>query len=144
MPEQNIYSLLNVILLDSSFNREWTLSMNNPAFKGHSAVNVNHQQSPGHLHVFLELRYTAGIEDDKPEMQAFIKMVGVFTIPENPVPPLETFANINGPAIIFPFLREHLASVSMKAGINPIILQPINFVQKNGNDSETATLAEKQ
>lgn len=56
-------------------------------------------------------------------------MLGVFEFGENLSLPLESFANINAPAIIFPYIREHLSNVSMKAGIQPILLPPINFVQ---------------
>src|SRR5208282_409540 len=41
---------------------------------------------------------------------------------------LETFCNINAPAIIFPFIREMISSMSLKAGVQPILIQPINFV----------------
>lgn len=49
---------------------------------------------------------------------------------------LQQFADINGPAIIFPFLREHLASMSLKAGIPPIMLPPINFIKLSASKTE--------
>jgi preprotein translocase subunit SecB len=42
---------------------------------------------------------------------------------------LDNFTNINAPAIIFPFVRELIASISTKAMIGTILLQPVNFVQ---------------
>lgn len=68
-------------------------------------------------------------------------MVGLFTVPNNSPLPIEVFTNVNAPAIIFPFLREHLASISMKAGIQPIMLQPVNFVKNSEvekNESENS------
>ena len=58
-------------------------------------------------------------------------MVGIFECPtETDVQlSIENFSKVNAPAIIFPFVREHLASVSMKAGINPILLPAVNFVK---------------
>jgi preprotein translocase subunit SecB len=41
---------------------------------------------------------------------------------------LSDFAVVNAPAILFPYMREHIASLSAKAGLNTIILEPVNFV----------------
>jgi len=41
----------------------------------------------------------------------------------------DEFGKINGPAIIFPFIREQLASLTLKAGIGPILLPSVNFVR---------------
>jgi preprotein translocase subunit SecB len=40
----------------------------------------------------------------------------------------EEFTSINAPALIFPYIREHITAITQKAGIKPIIIQPINFV----------------
>lgn len=39
------------------------------------------------------------------------------------------FVNVNAPALIFPFIRETISSLSQKAMVGPILLQPINFIQ---------------
>ena len=47
---------------------------------------------------------------------------------------LETsFASINAPAILFPFIRAYVSTITINAGLNPIILPTINFagVQEN-------------
>ncbi len=41
---------------------------------------------------------------------------------------VEPIAKINCPAILFPFLRESVADITRRAGFNPLILPPINFV----------------
>ncbi len=41
---------------------------------------------------------------------------------------IEPFAEINCPAILFPFLRECIADITRRAGFNPLILPAINFV----------------
>ncbi|MCC8426952.1 protein-export chaperone SecB [Mucilaginibacter sp. UR6-11] len=123
------FSLVNIILLESNFVRDWILNLDNPKFKNNVDIKVNSQRNEEHLSVIIDLSYSAGLEGGKTEMKADIKMVGVFTVPEQSELPVETFTNVNAPAIIFPFLREHLASLSMKAAINPIMLQPVNFVK---------------
>ena len=46
---------------------------------------------------------------------------------------MEEFGRINGASIIFPFLREHIANLAMKAGLGPIMLPPVNFQKLNKN-----------
>ena len=41
----------------------------------------------------------------------------------------ERFSHINAPAIIFPFVREVIASLTSKAMLGAILIQPVNFVQ---------------
>lgn len=122
------FELLNVTLLESNFKRDIEINYTSSDFKSNIDINVGNKIKDNVLFVELSLTYFAGIDDNK-EIQAFIKMVGVFQCPENPALPIETFGKINAPAILFPFVRENLASISMKAGINAILLPPINFVK---------------
>lgn len=41
--------------------------------------------------------------------------------------PLAQFAEENAPALMFPYLREFISSTTLKAGMNPIVLPPINI-----------------
>ena len=57
-------------------------------------------------------------------------MVGIFEcIGESQLKDYEKFGKINGAAIIFPYIREHITNLSMKAGLGPIILPPVNFTK---------------
>jgi preprotein translocase subunit SecB len=56
-------------------------------------------------------------------------MIGVFICDSDAIIPIDQFAKANGPAIMFPFLREHLASITLKAGISPILLPSVNFIR---------------
>jgi preprotein translocase subunit SecB len=40
---------------------------------------------------------------------------------------LKKFSEINAPAHLFPFLREVVANTSLKAGVSPLLLPPINL-----------------
>lgn len=44
---------------------------------------------------------------------------------------IDNFANINAPAIIFPFVREEIASFCSKSGVGNVLIQPVNFVELN-------------
>ncbi|MEI9920030.1 MAG: protein-export chaperone SecB [Bacteroidota bacterium] len=52
----------------------------------------------------------------------------------------QNFCNINAPAIIFPFIREIIASQTMKAGVQPVVIQPINFVELAKSDDKKVTI----
>lgn len=43
---------------------------------------------------------------------------------------IDRFVNINVAAMIFPFVREHLATTTMKAGMAPIFIPSINFIER--------------
>jgi preprotein translocase subunit SecB len=56
-------------------------------------------------------------------------MVGVFEcVGESELKDYDLFGRVNGAAIIFPYIREHISGLSLKAGLGPIILPPVNFV----------------
>lgn len=58
-------------------------------------------------------------------------MAGFFEMLGEPAPEadLARWAHVNCAAIIFPFLREHLSSMYVKANLGPFLLPPINFEQ---------------
>lgn len=47
-----------------------------------------------------------------------------------------TFVSINAPAILFPFIRAYISTVTINAGLNPIILPTINFAGLLENKKE--------
>jgi preprotein translocase subunit SecB len=48
---------------------------------------------------------------------------------ESPLTDFEEFGKVNGAAIIFPFIREHIMNMSLKGGIGAVILPPLNFTK---------------
>ena len=52
---------------------------------------------------------------------------GIFTIKNIPDDGMEAVTSITCPNILFPFAREAIANFTVKAGFNPVQLQPINF-----------------
>ncbi len=126
--EKSSYKLLNIILIESQFKREPQITLEAKDFNNKISINVEHQITDNNLFVTVSLNFDAGILDTK-QIVALIKMLGIFEYIEDDVLPVKDFAKINAPAIIFPFIREHLASTSMKAGISPILLPPINFIK---------------
>lgn len=127
--EQNAFKLLNIILIESSFKREPQIDFENKNLHNNINIDINKSKEDTNiLYVTVSLDFDTSIEDKK-YITSKIKMLGAFEIGENLPLSIENFATINAPAIIFPFIREHLSNVSMKAGIQPILLPPVNFVQ---------------
>lgn len=59
-----------------------------------------------------------------------LTMVGFFEFSESITEDLRRqYATINGPAIIFPFLRETLADLVRRAGFPPLLLPVTNFIK---------------
>lgn len=52
---------------------------------------------------------------------------------------LDTFSNINCPAIIFPYVRETIADITRRAGFPSLHLNPINFVELDRERRKQAT-----
>lgn len=67
--------------------------------------------------------------------QMSIDMVGKFIIaPSDEQEELsddkvEKFLRVNAAAMLFPFLRERVANASLGAGLSPLLLPPMNFVE---------------
>lgn len=127
MANSDSYKFLNIILLESNFKRKEEIEASD--LPQSINIDIGNQLEGSKLFVVLTLDFLAGTEED-PIIASNIKMVGIFETSngENVLNP-EYFGQVNAPAIIFPFIREHLASVSIKAGITPILLPPINFIK---------------
>ncbi|MFM9941970.1 MAG: protein-export chaperone SecB [Hyphomicrobiaceae bacterium] len=52
---------------------------------------------------------------------------GLFKIENAPPEALEPILNINGPALLFPFLRRIVADISREGGFPPLLLDPVDF-----------------
>jgi preprotein translocase subunit SecB len=53
-------------------------------------------------------------------------------------------ARINCAAMIFPFLREAIADVTRRAGMSPLLLPPVNFLELFKNKPAPPTQATKK
>lgn len=122
------YRLLNIFLLESNFKRDITIDLEESGVESDVDIEADDQIVENRMTIVITISFSAGSKGKK-GITAKIKMLGIFDQPENPDFLIRGFGKINGPAIIFPFIREHLATVSMKSGISPILLPPINFVK---------------
>ena len=123
------YKLISITLTESYLKREEKVIFEQEGGTPFG-INVAFQINENILYSVVTVSINESDKNNSSGINIKITMVGAFEIDDNSQFPIEQFANINAPAIIFPFIREHLASLTMKAGINPpILLPPINFVK---------------
>ena len=141
MQKQDTYKLLKIMLIESNFKREPKIDFNNKAKKSDVNIEIQNSREDDKI-IVIETVTFKSYTSDKIDVQAKIKMVGIFEACDTPPVSIKQFVEINAPAIIFPFIREHLSTVSLKAGITPILLPPVNFVElaKIKNTTNAPTL----
>lgn len=122
------YNVEYIILIESSFLRIGS-TIDGMVDLTHE---INLQATPhettedNKFSVTLTLVYTGKYLDNS-ICNATIKMLGGFE--KYGVPPLtdDKFKAINAPAIIYPFIREHLHNMCQKAGVPNVLLPTVNF-----------------
>jgi preprotein translocase subunit SecB len=138
-------TIQSVILVESNFKRKDIIDFQK---KQSQTVDIrpSHNIAPGEKEIYcmLEIKYSTSYEGETEILvEALIKMGGIFQ--NHGVPQdfdLTKFGAINAPAIIFPFIREHLSSLSVNAGLSPVLLPPVNFValaSQNSGKAENPT-----
>jgi preprotein translocase subunit SecB len=102
------------------------------------AVNVDFNQGENLLSMLMGIRLSNSNAPFNFEVQG----VGAFKFEKKPSDKtLETLAGINCPAIMYPYMREFIAELTMRGGNTPLHLPPVNFValaeQKKRQQEET-------
>lgn len=79
---------------------------------------------------FTELTTTLRlIADEKEVLKLESTFVGIFSVVEdNENMDIEEYMNSHSPALMFPYIREHISNITQKSGIKPILLPPINIL----------------
>jgi len=79
----------------------------------------------------LQMVMQVSLTEESGALEAICTMVGHFLcVPECENLSLSDFAKANAPAIIYPYCREIISNTTLRAGINPVILPPFNFVAR--------------
>ncbi len=126
------FQIKNLILLESSLHR-----VNDVIFDENMRNDFNINVEVGvkeNIITVIEEAILTQKNQDIEQVKIKVRMVGIFecvgkTLLDN----FEEFGKINGAAIIFPYIREHIANLSLKSCIAPIILPPINFTKMKKN-----------
>jgi preprotein translocase subunit SecB len=127
--DQGGIKIIHIILLESQFRRVSTVTIDGTQ-KLEIKIEVGSSNDSSSRRILSEVTLNATSKyNDEIQIEAKIKMAGIFEYENVTEEFLATFSKINGPSIIFPFVREHLTSLMQKAGVQPIIINPVNFVE---------------
>jgi preprotein translocase subunit SecB len=122
------YKVETVILLNSSFSRKITGEVKDYSIT--NEINITPEAHESSLDnkfgVTLTLDYK-GLQDDLVICTSKIQMAGIFEKFGEPPLSEDSFKKINAPAIIYPFIREHLHNLCLKSGISNVLLPTVNF-----------------
>ena len=67
------------------------------------------------------------VEKDKIMFLIEVKQAGVFQLRNIPQEDVEAMLGVACPNILYPYLREVVSDVAVRAGFAPVILSPVNF-----------------
>ena len=127
-PKSGGYKVENVSLLESVFSR--VINFDSKDGEITNEINIDSQAlesiESNKFGVTLELNFE-GKQADKIICNSKIKMIGIFEVIGEPALTEDVFKRINAPAIIYPFIREHLHNICLKAGIVNVLLPTVNF-----------------
>ena len=117
------------MLTESQFSRKANIDFAN------SKQEITFETGVGTKDNIVNVKLTTSVINklqDEVQYKIEVTMVGVFKRDgESKITSNDDFGRINGAAIIFPFVREHIANIALKAGLGSIILPPVNFTEVN-------------
>lgn len=93
-------------------------------------LQLNNQQETiedGLFEVLLTVTVTAKLKNDKVMFLVEAQQAGIFKIQNVAEPEMTQVLSIACPNIIFPYLRETVSDVVVRAGFPPVMLNPVNF-----------------
>lgn len=127
-PKGTGYKIENILLIESKFNRKTEISFQGTPFK--NDIKIDNESNGGdddaRFAVILTLNFNAK-QGDEVVYSISVKFAGIFEKLGETAVPIDTFKSINAPAIIYPFVREYVASLTLKAGIGNVLLPAVNF-----------------
>jgi len=122
------FQINNLILVESLFSR-----INNVVFEDNIIndfnINVEVAVNEKVITVAEEATLVQKFQNIE-QVKIRVRMVGIFeSVGDNPLMDFEEFGRVNAAAIIFPYIREHITNLSLKAGIGAIFLPTVNFTK---------------
>ena len=125
------FQLKSIILVDSHMSRKPNVNFKELQLDVEIGTGVGVKDNVVNVKLSVNVKQ---MENGIAQSEMSATMVGIFEkTGESPLNDMEEFGRINGASIIFPFLREHIANLAMKAGLGPVMLPPVNFQKLNKN-----------
>ena len=130
------YKILNLALLESHFERVSTITFDLEKVTRDSETSIDIQKISEEQVLVTETLTFSQTFENIVEFSVRIKMIGVFEKEGETDLSIDDFARINAPAIIYPYIREHLSNLTTKAAVGTILLAPYNFIIKESVNTE--------
>lgn len=126
----NKIQISDVILIESLFNRERMFDFKDEKLDQGIEVGINSNINSDESKAEVQLTITYSLKA-KEEVAATAKvmMAAVFHFDNYKEIPIERFCEVNGAAIIYPYIRVHITNITNKAGMMPVVLPPLNFIK---------------
>ena len=125
------FELLSVALLKASFERPLDLEFSGEHVKTSTSIKVTFritEEPNSQIEVELTVEVDVPTTEGRQPMQVSATMLGIFFPHGNPPEGVvNSFGNVNGPAILYPFVREAIANLTIKGNVAPILLPTMNF-----------------
>lgn len=128
-PKGSGYKIQNIILIESTFHRKVDINFDGTPFENQIDIQKDSydiENEENKFGVNLTIVFDAH-QHGEVSFQIKVKMAGLFEKQGETALPTENFKEINAPAIIYPFIREHVSSLTLKAGIGNVLLPSVNF-----------------
>ncbi|QXE18378.1 protein-export chaperone SecB [Clostridium sp. 001] len=115
----------DIILVKENFWRDYNVPQDSKVdFQIGTGWNMNGNSYSVELSSTLRL-----ISDDKEVLKLENTFVGAFSVIEGSENmDIEDYIRNNSAALMFPYIREHISTMTQKSGIKPILLPPINIL----------------
>ncbi|CAG5072865.1 Protein-export protein SecB [Dyadobacter sp. CECT 9623] len=122
------FSIKKVYLVESDFKYNPEVSTSESARFDLEVTMSRMDTDNGDTLISLGVKVIA-FSGDASLLTVTARMDGIFDFNLDGAGPAEDYlANVNAPAIIYPFVREHIASLTAKAGVDALLIPPFNFV----------------
>ncbi len=130
------FLLENIVTLESAFRRDDILPEVYDENTADIGIRMWMIREDDICRVYLDTSYEQ-VTEEQTFVNGRVVVLGHFRITgEMSETTIRGFCDVNAPAILFPFVREAFASASVKAGLRPVLLQPVNFVELARNSHE--------
>lgn len=115
----------SIILVEETFWRDFNVPADSEIeFNVEMVINIQENNSNTQLITTLRMK-----SEEKEVLKLSSTFVGLFSINKgNENMDLEHYLRNNSPALMFPFIREHIATITQKSGVGPVLLPPINII----------------
>lgn len=140
-PALPAFSIQDTRLLASHFDINRSFEPG-PDIKVDVKITINHtwhQESK-----ILQVSDVVEVSGDEAPFNLIIEYGGIFLFEGELADPdkIRQIAEINCAAILFPFAREVVAETTRRAGIGPMLLQPVNFPELYNNNHPQESIAD--